>query len=87
VITVTLNCGLSELDKHFGANGLLGGFLEISIGESLSNGTGKLALREFGHVYFAPVWRTCLSVEQTLNRNVYGFGILSIKRQIWIGCF
>jgi len=87
VITVTLNYGLSELDKHFGANELLGGFLEMPTGESLSNGTTKLALRGFGHVYFAPVWQTCLSVEQTLIRNVYDFGILSIKRQIWIGCF
>jgi hypothetical protein len=34
------------LGKHFGVNELLGGFLEILTGESLSNGTKKLVLRE-----------------------------------------
>src|SRR5260370_37284391 len=87
VITVMLSHGLSELDRHFGANGFLGGFSEIPTGESLSNGTRKLALREFGHVYFARVWRKSLSVQRPLIRNILGLRILSVKRPIMIGPF
>src|ERR1044072_1866615 len=85
VIIATQSCGPNELGRHFGAERPRGGFSENRNGESLSNGICKLVIKEFGHAYFARVWRMFLSDERFLIRSVRGFGLLSSKLQIWIG--